>query len=54
LALNAPAAGYVVLALVKTAYDVAEIRGKAPGFSGRGLGSKQTLGGGDDTQRLVP
>lgn len=54
MALNVPAAGYVVLALVKTAYDVAEIRGKAPGFSGRGFGSKQTPGAGDDTQRLIP
>lgn len=52
MALNVPAAGYVILALVKTAYDVAEIRGKAPGF-GKGL-SKQATGGGDDAQRLVP
>lgn len=54
MALNVPAAGYVVLALVKMAYDVAEVRGKAPGFSGRGLGSNKRAGGGDDTQRLVP
>ncbi|WP_135210859.1 DUF6498-containing protein [Vitreimonas flagellata] len=54
MALNVPAGGYVVLALVKTAYDVAEIRGKTPGFTARGLGSKQAAGGGDDTQGLVP
>ncbi|MDZ4690165.1 DUF6498-containing protein [Terricaulis sp.] len=35
LALNEPVAGLVVMALVKTAFDVAEARGKMPSFSFR-------------------
>jgi len=54
MALDVPAGGYVVLALAKMAYDIAEVRGKAPGFSGRGLGSNKSAGRGDDPQRLVP
>jgi hypothetical protein len=54
MALDVPAGGYVVLALAKMAYDIADVRGKAPGFSGRGLGSNKSAGGGDDPERLVP
>ncbi|HEX8902850.1 DUF6498-containing protein [Vitreimonas sp.] len=52
MALDAPAGGVLILALVKTAYDVAEIMGKAPRF-GRPH-SKQSPRGGDDAQRLIP
>lgn len=54
LGLNQPTGGVIMLALVKMAYDVAEIMGKAPNFKIGRVRSNQAAGGGDDAQRLVP
>ncbi len=54
MALNQPLGGVLLLALVKMAYDVAEIRGKAPRFGVGRSRSGQTAGGGDNAERLIP
>lgn len=48
LALNQPVVGVVILALVKMAYDVAEVGGRLPNLS------FDRRGRGDDTQRFAP